>query len=265
VSLFSVHLVYVLGSLPFAQRFARAEELGFRAVEMPFPYSADAAGYAALLERHRLRQISIGAPTTDYRKGETGLAVDPRQRAAFRASLEEAARYARRISCPAVHVFSGCRAPDLSPEVMEEAYCESLASAASFFAREGITTLVEPINSIDFPGYFLDSLGEALRLIRKTGSADIRLIFDVYHLVMMGEDPTGAFRRAHELVGHVQFADHPGRHEPGSGSLDFAAILSAMRDLDYRGSAGLEYIPTRAATDPLVLPAALADYAALLA
>jgi hydroxypyruvate isomerase len=253
----------VLGSLPFAQRFARAAELGFRAVEMPFPYSVEAGEYAALIDRHGLRQISIGAQTTDYRKGEPGLAVDPGRRAEFMASLEEAAAYAKRISCPAVHVFSGCRVPGLSGEAMQETYCENLARAAAFFSHEGIATFIEPINAIDFPGYFLDSLDGALRCIDTIGAADIRLIFDAYHMAMMGEDPAKAFRRAHSLVGHVQFADHPGRHEPGSGRLDFAAIVSAMRELGYRGSAGLEYIPTRPATEPLALPVALADYAAL--
>ncbi|WP_448955400.1 hydroxypyruvate isomerase family protein [Labrys neptuniae] len=263
MNLFSVHLGYVLGTLPFPERFARARALGFRAVEIPFPYDMPAEDYAALLDRYGLRQISIGAPTSDYRRGETGPAVDPRQRAGFRHSLEQAARYAGRIGCPAVHVFSGCTSPDLSPDIMDETYCENLALAAEFLAGEGITTLIEPINATDFPNYHLDSLEKALAVMAMVGSANIRLIFDVYHLAMMGLDPAQALRDNHHLIRHVQFADFPARHEPGSGSLDFEAIVGAMRAVGYGGSAGLEYIPLLPPGAPLELPAALADYAGL--
>ena len=146
---------------------------------------------------------------------------------------------------------------------MRETYLENLAKAASFLVGEGLTTLVEPINATDFPGYFLDDLDQALRFIEAIGSPDIKLIFDVYHLAMMGEAPAKAFARAHSLVRHVQFADHPGRHEPGSGKLDFGSIIGALRAHDYQGSAGLEYIPARPITEPLRLPEALADYAGL--
>jgi hydroxypyruvate isomerase len=263
MSLFSIHLGYVLGSLPFPDRFARARELGFHAVEIPFPYATSAEDYASLLGRNGLSQISIGAPTSDYRAGETGLAVDHREHAAFLRSLEQAALYAKRIGCPAVHVFSGCTSRDLSPASMDETFCENLALAADFFAREGIITLVEPINSLDFPGYYLNSIEKALEIMAKIGSEKIWLIFDIYHLSMMGIDPVEALRNTYKKVHHIQFADFPGRHEPGSGSLDLDAIIGAMRSTGYGGSAGLEYIPTRPATEPLKLPPILADYAGL--
>lgn len=263
MSLFSVHLGYVLGSLPFADRFARAQELGFRAVEMPFPYSVPALDYARLLRRHGLQQISIGAPTTDYRKGEPGYAVDPRQNDAFVRALKEAAAYATRIGCRAVHVFSGCACPDLSDATMEATYCGNLVMASEFLAKHDIATLIEPINSTDFPGYYLNTLSKAQKFIAKVGSDRVRLIFDIYHLRMMDEDPLQALSEAHRQVHHVQFADFPGRHEPGSGSLDFSALIGAMRAIGYDGSSGLEYIPTRPACEPLVLPQALLDYANL--
>ncbi len=263
MSLFSIHLGYVLGALPLPDRFARARQLGFGAVEIPFPYETPAPDYAGLLRRYDLRQISIGAPTTDYRRGEPGLAVDRRERAAFTRSLEQAASYARHIGCPAVHVFSGCASPELSPESMEDTYCENLDRAARFFAGEGITALIEPINASDFPGYYLDSLAKALEVMAKVRSTNIRLIFDIYHLSMMGLDAVEALRQTYAQVQHIQFADFPGRHEPGTGTLDFGAFVDAMRLVGYEGSAGLEYIPTRPGTEPLMLPPALADYAGL--
>ncbi|MCO5066277.1 MAG: TIM barrel protein [Rhizobiaceae bacterium] len=263
MSLFSIHLGYVLGALPFPDRFARARELGFRAVEIPFPYQIPAGDYAALLTQYDLRQISIGAPTGDYRKGETGFAVDPALREAFVRSLEQAAAYAERIGCPAIHIFSGCANPDLPAALTEETYCENLSMAADFLSRRGIATLVEPINSSDFPGYYLDSFQETLRLMAKIGSPDIRIIFDIYHTCMMGEDPAALLVATHGQVQHVQFADYPGRHEPGSGTLDIAAIVDVLTKVGYAGSAGLEYIPTRPVAEPLALPPALAGYAGL--
>jgi hydroxypyruvate isomerase len=146
---------------------------------------------------------------------------------------------------------------------MEETYCENLGFAADFLSREGITTLIEPINSNDFPRYFLDSFDAALSIIEKIGSPHIRLILDVYHLSVMRQDPVRRIAVAHALVEHVQFADFPGRHEPGTGRIDFRAIVNALRERDYRGSAGLEYIPTKAVCEPLSLPPALAAYAGL--
>jgi hydroxypyruvate isomerase len=264
MTLFSVHLGYVLGSLPLPDRFSRAHELGFRAVEMPFPYATPAEVYADLLARHGLQQISIGAPTTDFRNGEPGLAVDYRARVDFERSLEQAASYAKRIGCPAVHVFSGCKDEDLSPSSMDDTYRENLARAVRFFSDEDILTLIEPINAKDFPGYFLDSLDMALDAIVAIGSPELRLIFDVYHLSMMGLDILEALNRAHAHVQHIQFADFPGRHEPGEGTLDFDAIVDAMRAVSYRGSAGLEYIPTKPVMGPFTLPPALARYAGLV-
>lgn len=263
MNLFSIHLGYVLGSLPFADRFEHARKLGFRSVEIPFPYTTPADFYADLLTRHGLQQISIGAPTGDYRKGQPGFAVDPGLRDRFMVSLERAAAYAERIGCSAIHVFSGCRNPAISEEETEATYCQNLAAAAAFLADRGIITLVEPINATDFPGYYLDSLGKAERVIAEVGSPQVRLIFDVYHVRMMGEDPAAAFRAVHPRVEHVQFADYPGRHEPGTGILDYAAIVGAMRETGYAGSAGLEYIPTRPPGEPLEMPAALAEFAGL--
>jgi hydroxypyruvate isomerase len=148
-------------------------------------------------------------------------------------------------------------------ETMQETYCENLGRAAAVFSGEGIATLVEPINSGDFPGYYLDSFSEALRLIANIGSPGIRLILDLYHLSVMGQDLHQALTDTHEQVQHVQFADFPGRHEPGTGQLDFAAIVATMRAVGYGGSAGLEYIPTRPVLEPLTLPASLAEYAGL--
>jgi hydroxypyruvate isomerase len=263
VSLFSIHLGYVLGSLPFAERFSRARELGFRAVEFPFPYAVPAADYAEHLNRHGLKQISIGAPTTDYRKGEPGYAVDPRQRAAFVHSLEAAADYAQQIGCAAVHIFSGCACPDLSEETMQETYGDNLRLAAGFLAERGIATLIEPINATDFSGYYLNTLTAATDFIAKVDPINIRLIFDIYHVRMMQEDPLKALRAVHRQVQHVQFADFPGRHEPGTGALDFSALTAFMRSVFYAGTAGLEYIPTRPIVEPLHLPQALLDFANL--
>ena len=264
MSLFSIHLGYVLGSLPVAERFTRARALGFRAVEIPFPYDTPATEYVAHLRENGLQHISIGAPTTDYRKGAPGLAIDPARRDDFVRSLDTAITYATAIGAPAIHVFSGCRNPALSDATMAATYRENLEFAAETLARAGVVTLIEPINATDFPGYWLDSVTTARQVMDDLASPYLGLIFDIYHVRMMGLDPVAEFAAAHDRVRHLQFADYPGRHEPGTGTLDYGAIIATMRAANYTGSSGLEYIPTRNVREPFTLPPALAEYAELM-
>lgn len=253
----SVHLNYVLGFLPLGKRFAVARQLGFKAVEFPFPYEVPARDYARLLADNGLVQISIGAPTSDYKAGKPGYSVTPALQASFDDSIAAAIDYARLIGCRLVHVFAGPRAPDVSADLAFETYCRNLAQARDRLQAEGLCLVVEPVNSTDFPGYFLDRLDFALAAIAHAGRPDIGIILDIYHAHVNHEDPV-AFLRAHgERVAHIQLADYPGRHEPGTGTLDFDVVFEALGAMRYSGSVGLEYVPTRSILDGVPLAAQL--------
>ncbi len=164
----SVHLNYVLGQLPFAERFRVARELGFAGVELPFPYEVAAADYARLLRDNGLVQISLGAPTSNYRTGEPGYAVSADLASAFADSLSSAIAYATEIACPCIHVFSGPLRAGVSRQAGWNTYLENLAMAHDRLAVRGIGLVIEPINSVDFPGYFLDRPSLALTAIRES-------------------------------------------------------------------------------------------------
>ena len=253
----SIHLNYVLGTLPFEQRFSAARKLGFQAVEFPFPYSVPARDYARLLSDHGLAQISIGAPAADYRAGMPAYSLTPAHKQQFDESISTVIDYAKLIGCSRVHVFAGSRAPDVSEELAFETYCRNLAEAYDRLQAEGLSLVIEPVNSTDFSGYFLDRLDLALAAISRAERPGIKIILDVYHAHVNGEDPVAFLRNHGKSVTHIQLADYPGRHEPGTGKVDFDAIFQALVDVEYAGSVGLEYIPTRSIFEGVPLSAKL--------
>lgn len=251
--LVSVHLDYLLSSLPFDGRFLAARKLGFQAVEFPFPYSVPARDYKRLLDDNQLVQVSIGAPTSDYKAGVPGYSLTPALKGLFDDSITRAIDYAKAIGCQLVHVFSGPRSPDVSPELAFDTYSRNLASAYDRLHAEGLDLGFEPINSTDFPGYFINCLDLGLATITRAERPDIKIILDVYHAHVNREDPIAFLRAQGNRVAHIQIADYPGRHEPGTGAIDFKILFEALRAENYSGSVGLEYIPTRSIFDGVPL------------
>ncbi len=253
----SIHLDYVLGTLPLEERFPAARRLGFDAVEYPFPYAIPAHRYAQLLADHGLEQISIGAPASDYRHGEPGYSLTPARQRDFDRSIETAIEYAQAIKCRNVHVFSGPRAVDVSPELALATYCDNLRNAFGRLQRVGLRPVVETLNSRDFPGYFIERLDQLARVIERIACPGIGVILDVYHAYVNREDPVAFLRRHPDTVAHIQLADFPGRHEPGTGSIDFDELFETLQDVGYAGSIGLEYVPTRSVFDGVPLASRL--------
>lgn len=251
----SVHLGYILGHLPLAERFTVARGLGFSAVEFPFPYATPINQYRDWLRENDLAQISIGAPACDYRNGAPGYSMDPALKGDFDRALDTAIAYALGIGCPLVHVFAGGRPPDISEDAIFDTYARNLEEARRRLRGECLGLVVEVINDTDFAGYFLNRIGRFLALVDRIGSEDLGLVLDLYHAAVNGEDAV-AFLRAHpSLVRHVQLADFPDRHEPGTGAVDFLPLFEAIRSSGYVGSIGLEYVPTR----PIASAVPLAD------
>ena len=241
----SVHLNYILGHLPLEQRFRVARDLGFNAVELPFPYDTPASQYRTWLRDNGLRQISVGAPACDYKSGQPGFSMLPALKGRFDEALETAMAYADMIGCSNVHVFAGGRPDGMSEAEIFDTYCRNIDEARTRLRAAGMRLVVEAINATDFRGYFMNRLDRILKVVQSVGTDNIGVVLDLYHAGMNGEDAT-AFLASHPgLVAHVQLADLPGRHEPGTGTIDFRAFFSAMKASGYRGSVGLEYVPTR--------------------
>jgi hydroxypyruvate isomerase len=240
---FSANLTLLFTELPFLDRFAAAARAGFRAVEFVSPYEHPADAIAARLTAHGLAVSVFNLPPGDWAKGDRGLACDPRRSDEFRDGIPGALAYARALRCPRLHAMAGIRPPDVAPEEVERTYRANLRLAADALAREGLELLVEAINDRDMPGYHVTTSAQALEAIRAVGAPNLRFQLDAYHLQVMRERPIEVLERDFTSVGHVQIADAPGRHEPGTGEIDLGGFLRRLDALGYGGWVGCEYKP----------------------
>jgi hydroxypyruvate isomerase len=226
--------------VPLEQRFAAAARAGFDGVEIQFPYDHD----AVLLRdaAGSLPIVLINVPAADGRGG-IGLATDAGAGAAFLRGLDQARRYAEVLGVEKVNVLAGPPPADQAPDVTDGTLAENVRLAARRMAELGVTTMVEAINPVDMPGFWLDGLTPALSFLDALGDPSVRLQFDLYHMARTEPDLVAAIGQAGWRIGHVQFADYPGRHEPGTGSLDFEAAFAALRAAGYRGAVSAEYRP----------------------
>jgi hydroxypyruvate isomerase len=233
--------------LPFLDRFEAAAAAGFEGVEFLFPYEHDAADIAARLKANGLRQILFNLPAGNWAIGERGIAIYPNLIGEFRDSVTRAVRYAKALGCTQLHCLAGKAPVGADHRTLRKTYVENLAYAARVLADEGLTLLIEPINTRDVPGYFLDTTAKAADVIESIGVENLRLQYDVYHMQIMEGDLAPTISKYLKFIAHVQIADTPGRHEPGTGEINFPFIFEHLDNIGYRGWVGCEYNP-RAST-----------------
>jgi hydroxypyruvate isomerase len=235
----------------FLERFARASNAGFRAVECQFPYPYDADAIAEALQRHRLTLVLHNLPAGDWASGERGIACLPDRVGEFQDGVGRAIDYARALGCTRLNCLAGLTPEAADPDALRQTFVDNLRFAARELKRHGLTLLVEPINTRDVPGFFLRTSRQAMEIIGEVGAENLSLQFDVYHLHIMEGDLVASIERNLPNIAHVQVADDPGRHEPGTGSIDFASVFDAFRRADYRGWIGCEYVPSRTTEESL--------------
>jgi hydroxypyruvate isomerase len=235
--------------LPFLRRFEAAASAGFEAVEFLWPTPDQLDGLTIrqlgeLIRRTGLRVPLFNLDAGDLSAGWRGLAGVPDARARFRANLPVAIELATDLGCKKVNALAGNAASSGTREAQLEVLVEGLIEAAEMCSPSGISVMLEALNVIDFPTYLVPDSAMALEVVARTGRSDVAYQFDVYHSAMAGEDPSIAAASAAHRIGHVQFADYPGRHEPGTGTLNWSAILRTLEQSGYDDWIGLEYIPT---------------------
>lgn len=238
---FDANLQLMFNEWDYLDRIDAAAEAGFRAVEFLFPYEHPADRVAERLRRAGLEAVLINTPPGDLAAGERGFAARPDRRDAFADSLAQALDYAGTIGAPRIHLMTG-RGESDDPNA-RACLVENAAAAAERGAAQSTTILLEPLNGRDQPGYFLRDFRQAETIIHEVGSADLRLQFDWYHCQIIHGDVTTAFARLLPLVGHVQIASVPSRHEPDLEELNFSFVCAAMDRLGYDGWVGAEYRP----------------------
>jgi hydroxypyruvate isomerase len=248
---FAANLGFLFTEHPFLDRFAAARAGGFRAVEFAIPYPYSHAELAARLTDNDLACVLMNLPMGDRAKGDYGLACRPERVDEFRAGVPLAIGYAKALGCPRMNCIAGVAREGEDRARLADVLVENLRFAASEFKRAGLELVVEPLNLQDAPGFIAPRAREMAAIIERVGADNLGLQCDLYHTAMMGDDPIAILRDLRARIRHIQFADVPGRGEPGSGTLDLAALFREIDALGYEGWVSAEYKPTRPTAETL--------------
>jgi hydroxypyruvate isomerase len=253
---FAANLTMLWPELDVYDRFAAAAEAGFHRVEILFVHALDQARVQKLLQQLQLVLVLFDPYPGDWEAGERGLLCLPGREAEFRQSIEDALEAAARLGTRRLNAIAGVVPQGTSRERAERTAIDNLKAVAPLAAAADVFVLVENINTVDMPGYVADTAERAAALVRAADHPSVRLQLDQYHVGMMGGDALEAFRTYRELTEHVQVADVPGRHQPGTGQQPIPAFLAELDRLGYQGSVGLEYRPEGSMSQALAwLPA----------
>jgi len=246
---FSANLSTMFREHSLIDRPRAAAEAGFRAIEIQFPYELEYKALAAEISRYALAVSVINVPCGDFIDGGEGNSALPDRIDDFRESVLLAAKYARGLGALNVNILAGT--PSIDDETAKNALADNLRHAATVFAKIGITVVVEAINDIDRPGFFLSTADAVIDIIDRADHPNLALQFDLYHTAMMGQPLVETFEKHADRIGHIQFADAPGRNEPGTGTIDFAPIFDAIDASPYDGWVAAEYFPANRTGDGL--------------
>ena len=240
---FSANLTIQFNEVGFLDRFDRARQAGFTAVEYMFPYDWPKEQLAELLAANRLSQVLHNLPAGDWEAGERGIACLPGRETEFQNGVGRAIEYAKALKCPAINCLVGLTPQDADTDTVQRTLVDNLKFAAQALAEEGIRFLVEALNDRDIPGFHLVHTQDVLDLMDAVGHPNIKMQYDIYHMQRMEGELTATIRQHMERIGHIQLADNPGRHEPGTGEINYPNLLRAIDDAGYTGWIGCEYKP----------------------
>lgn len=240
---FAANVSTMFNELPFIERFGAARAAGFDAVEFLFPYAFEPDEILARLDRFNLKLVLFNMPPGDWAQGERGMACDPRRIGEFQDSVGLALEYAEELGVPQLHCMAGKQHAAVTPERARETFIDNLRFAASACQQRGLRLLIEPLNRFDAPGYFLNGSRQATDIIADTGAPNLFLQYDIYHMQRMEGELANTLRATLPMIGHIQLADVPGRHEPGTGEINFPFLLKHLDDIGYAGWVGCEYTP----------------------
>ena len=240
---FAANLSMLFTEVPFLDRFARAAQAGFQAVEFLFPYAYEPAEIRQRLDQHGLTLVLHNLPAGDWEAGDRGIACDPARVAEFRAGVDTAIRYARALGVFQLNCLIGKVPPGVDDDTLRRTVVDNLRHAAAQLREAGLRLLIEPINPFDIPGFYLTRTDQALALLDEVGASNALVQYDIYHAQRVEGELAGTLQRHLSRIGHIQLADNPGRHEPGSGEIHYGWLLPYIDRIGYAGWIGCEYKP----------------------
>lgn len=242
---FAPNLSMLFTEAPFLERFGAAAGAGFQTVEFLFPYEAGVENVAARTDDLGLTVALFDVPPGDLARGEIGFLGVPGRESAFREGLDIALAAAVRLRCGCLNVLAGARQPGIDRAAQVACAVDNLTWAAPLAADAGVTLLVEALNPTDFPHYLLHNTAEAWGVVRGASHPRVKLQYDVYHAQMTEGNLIATIAERMPDIGHIQIADVPGRHQPGTGEIRYPAIFAQLEALGYDGYIGLEYHPSQ--------------------
>lgn len=241
---FDLNISILLKEVPFLERFERAASLGFGAVEFWWPGDENLAATAQQVQKTGLKVALMNFDAGNMAAGERGFLNDASRQEWFRSHVLRALAFAKQIGCPQLNALVGNRIPGESREAQMNLVHENLAWAADRAAEAGLGVVVEALNSLENPGYLLTNTQETLQLLAEINRPDLKYQYDIYHMQRMEGNIIATLRKHIGMIGHIQIADSPERHEPGTGEIHYAHVLAAIDALGYKGYIGLEYNPS---------------------
>lgn len=248
---FSANLSMLFTEVDFIQRFEEAHKAGFTGVEYLFPYDYPAELVKEQLSKYDLEQVLFNLPAGNWDGGERGIACLPDRVDEFRSGVEKAIEYAKVLECKMVNCLVGIKPAAVSDEDAYKTLVENLKFAAEKLVKQGITLVFEPINNIDIPSYFVNCTQQAVQIMQDVSHQNLLLQYDIYHMQISEGDIIRTMNNTMSSIAHVQLADNPGRHEPGTGEINYQNVLSNLSASNYSGWVGCEYKPINSTSEGL--------------
>lgn len=240
---FAANLTMLFNELPFLDRFERAAKAGFEAVEFLFPYAYPAEEIRQRLEANRLQLVLHNLPAGDWDAGERGIACHPDRVSEFRDGVATAIGYAKALGVGQLNCLAGKAPADVADDVLRQTFVDNLRFAAAELKKAGLKLLIEPINTFDIPGFYLNRTAQAVSILVEVGADNAFVQYDIYHAQRMEGELAATMQKYLPRIGHIQLADNPGRNEPGTGEINYTFLFAHLDRIGYEGWIGCEYKP----------------------
>ena len=240
---FAANLTMLFNEVPFLERFEKANKAGFKAVEFLFPYPFAATEIKQKLDQNQLKLVLHNLPAGDWDAGERGIACLPDRQAEFREGVSKAIEYAKALGVNQLNCLAGKAPAGADQKTLHSTFVENLRYAAQELKKANIRLLIEPINTFDIPGFFLNTTKQATHILEEVASDNLFVQYDIYHAQRMEGELANTIEKNLAKIGHIQLADNPGRNEPGTGEINYAYLFKFLDRIGYQGWIGCEYKP----------------------
>lgn len=245
------NLQFMFNEYELIDRYEQAAKAGFSGVELQAPYSLEIDQIQEKLEKHNLKHVIINLPVTDPDTDLANIALRPDRKDLFLERLDLGTKYASELGCLGINTGIGTKPEGFDDEEIYQTLIHNQKIASEKLFEKNIKALIEPINIVDQPGFFINTSSQGIDLIDSLNHKNAYLLYDVYHMQIMEGDLVRTMSKLINRIGHVQIADNPGRNEPGTGEINYSKIFQTLDEIGYKGWVGCEYKPSKNTLDSI--------------